>query len=226
MGEPSGSALDRQDEPCSRAQQSGRATAKGRSLRARLGRNSHSVLTVGLQYRSKSCQTRKPWSPAKRDLPAATVNPTAPVEWRDVEPTPTGAIIVDEMNGRMSAYQDNRLNLVPVGDVSAGRTPAFEPDRTGERRLLGYWNLTLRSLRPGIAESPGDRAPLSRIRQALTMVIACENESADRVTAGGTPAMPLTASRRRTWRHSSGARRHGTHSNSHRPLRRKCRAAR
>jgi len=116
------------------------------------------------------------------------VNPTTLLDWRDVEPTPTGAIIVDEMNGRMSAYLDNRLNLVPVGDVSAGRRTAFGPDRIGQRRLLGYRNLTLRSLRPGIAESSGARVPLSRIRQALTTVIACVTESADRVTAGGTPS--------------------------------------
>src|SRR5512143_2142692 len=44
------------------------------------------------------------WIPTKRDLPAATANPTTPLARHNAEPTPTGAIIVDEMNGRVSAY--------------------------------------------------------------------------------------------------------------------------
>ena len=60
----------------------------------------------------------------------------------DVKPTPTGAIIVDAMNGPTPACLTTGLNLVHVDAVAAGHRIALERGRIGEPYIPGCENLT------------------------------------------------------------------------------------
>src|SRR5262249_57902171 len=51
---------------------------------------------------------------ANENLPAVIVNPSTPIGPRDVEPTPTGRIIVGAARGRVPGFVDTGLNLVQV----------------------------------------------------------------------------------------------------------------
>ena len=83
---------------------------------------------------------------AARGLDAVIVNPTFPVGWGDIKPTPTGAVIRDFLAGRIPAYVDTGMNVVDVDDVAEGHWLAFERGRRGERYILGHANLTMREL--------------------------------------------------------------------------------
>jgi dihydroflavonol-4-reductase len=100
------------------------------------------------------------------------VNPSTPPGPRDVQPTPTDAIIVDAMNGRMPASVDTGLNLVHVDGVPAAHFLALEPARIGGRHILRSENLTLRHTLLAIAELTRAPAPLFRIPHPLAMSIA------------------------------------------------------
>ena len=86
---------------------------------------------------------------AASGLPVVIVNPTTPIGAGDIKPTPTGKIILDFIRGRLPAYVDTGLNLVPVEDV-AGR---FLMERF-HRVLLG---------------NGGDKAAALREAQLATM---------------------------------------------------------
>ena len=65
---------------------------------------------------------------------------------RDWRPTPTGQVIVDFLAGRIPAYLQTGLNIVPVEDVARGHILAAERGRVGERYLIGGQNITFKAL--------------------------------------------------------------------------------
>ena len=75
---------------------------------------------IGHYKRSKFLAELEAIKAASAGVPVVIVNPTAPVGPGDWKPTPTGRIIVDFLNGKMPAYVDTGLNVVPVEDVAAG----------------------------------------------------------------------------------------------------------
>src|SRR5207247_7225839 len=101
---------------------------------------------VGHYKRSKLLAEQSVLAAASEGLPAIVVNPTTPVGPGDWKPTPTGRIIVDFLRGRMVAYLDTGLNVVPVEDVAAGHLLAAERGRIGERYILGGRNMSLKGI--------------------------------------------------------------------------------
>jgi dihydroflavonol-4-reductase len=88
------------------------------------------------------------------------VNPTVPVGPGDLQPTPTGKMIVDVAYGRARGYlARSALNVVAVEDVAAGHLRAFERGRSGERYLLGGENVSIREAFAVIARAAGRPAP-------------------------------------------------------------------
>lgn len=127
----------------------------------------------------------------KEDLPAVIVNPSAPVGPRDIKPTPTGAIIVDAVNGKMPAYVDTGLNIVHVDDVAAGHWLAFQHGKIGEKYILASENLTLKQILYLIADITHGKAPKFKMPYKLAMLIAYCNEYAIRIIGRGEPKVSI-----------------------------------
>jgi len=106
------------------------------------------------------------------DIDAVIVNPTFPVGWADVKPTPTGAVIRDFLAGRMPAYVDTGMNVVDVEDVAEGHRLALERGRRGERYILGHANLMMRELLELVGEIAGRPAPRVRIPHSIALGLA------------------------------------------------------
>jgi len=109
---------------------------------------------------------------AERGLDAVIVNPTFPIGWGDVKPTPTGAVIRDFLAGRLPAYVETGMNVVDVDDVAEGHWLAFERGRRGERYILGNANLTMRELLGELAALSGRPAPRLRLPYAVALGLA------------------------------------------------------
>jgi dihydroflavonol-4-reductase len=109
---------------------------------------------------------------ADRGLEAVIVNPTFPIGWGDVKPTPTGALIRDFLRGRMPAYVDTGMNVVDVDDVAEGHWLAFERGRRGERYILGNANVTMRELLELVAQVSGKKPPRVRLPYAVALGLA------------------------------------------------------
>jgi dihydroflavonol-4-reductase len=108
----------------------------------------------------------------ERGLDAVIVNPTFPIGWGDIKPTPTGALIRDFLGGRLPAYLDTGMNVVDVDDVAEGHWLAFERGRRGELYILGNVNVTMRELLEALAQVSGRRAPWLRLPYPLALGLA------------------------------------------------------
>ena len=93
---------------------------------------------AGAYKRSKLLAEQLVLEAASNAVPAVVVNPTTPVGPGDWKPTPTGRIIVDFLRGRMPAYVETGLNLVPVEDVATGHLLAGQRGRVGERAFSAH----------------------------------------------------------------------------------------
>jgi len=118
---------------------------------------------------------------AAEGLPVVIVNPTTPVGPGDWKPTPTGRIVLDFLNGRMPAYVDTGLNLVPVEDAAAGHLLAAERGHVGERYILGGRNLTLKEILDMLATITGHPAPRLRLPHAVALAAAYADQAVSRV---------------------------------------------
>ena len=145
---------------------------------------------IGHYKRSKFLAEQESLGAAAEGFPVVIVNPTTPVGAGDWKPTPTGKIILDFLNGRMPAYVDTGLNVVPVEDVAQGHLLAAERGRTGERYILGGRNMTLKEILDVLAQITGSRAPRIRLPHAVALVAACADHLVSRVLRRE-PRIPL-----------------------------------
>lgn len=128
---------------------------------------------TGHYKRSKYEAERLALRMAAAGAPIVVVNPTAPVGAADVKPTPTGAILVDFMRGRLPAVVDTGLNFVHVSDVADGHVLALEKGVIGERYVLGNaeGNLSLLDMLQRVAKITGLPAPQWRIPHAMARLL-------------------------------------------------------
>ncbi len=145
---------------------------------------------VGHYKRSKLLAEQLVLEAAAGGLPAVVVNPTTPVGAGDWKPTPTGRIVVDFLRGRMVAYVETGLNLVPVEDVARGHLLAADRGRVGERYILGARNMRLKEIFDVLARLSGRPAPTVRIPLGLAVVAGVLSETAARITHRE-PRVPL-----------------------------------
>jgi dihydroflavonol-4-reductase len=118
---------------------------------------------IGNYKRSKFMAEQVAHEFASAGLPVVIVNPTYPVGFGDVKPTPTGKVILDFIKGRMPAYVDTGLNIVGVEDVARGHLLAEERGCIGERYILGGENWSLEELLESLAHICNRRTPRVRI---------------------------------------------------------------
>lgn len=145
---------------------------------------------IGHYKRSKFLAELEAIKAAESGFPVVIVNPTAPVGPSDWKPTPTGRIIVDFLNGKMPAYVDTGLNLVPVEDVAAGHLLASDKGRTGERYILGARNMTLKQILETLAPIAGRPAPRVRLPHAIALAAGYADEFVSRLS-GREPSIPV-----------------------------------
>jgi dihydroflavonol-4-reductase len=145
---------------------------------------------VGDYKRSKFIAEQEVLLAARQGLPAVVVNPTTPVGAGDWKPTPTGRMIVDFLRGRMLAYVETGLNLVPVQDVAAGHLAAAERGAVGQRYILGGRNMRLKEIFDALAAITGRAAPRLRLPHAVAMTIGFSSEVVARLLHRE-PAVPL-----------------------------------
>ena len=94
-----------------------------------------------------------------KKLPVVIVNPAAPVGPRDIQPTPTGKMILDAAMKKIPAYLDTGLNIVHVDDVAKGHLQAFNKGILGERYILGGENMTFKEILEMISVLCGHNPP-------------------------------------------------------------------
>src|SRR5262245_18596114 len=145
---------------------------------------------IGHYKRSKLMAERAVREAAHQGAPVVIVNPTTPVGPGDWRPTPTGQVIVDFLGGRIPAYLQTGLNLVPVEDVAAGHILAAERGRVGERYLLGGPNMTFKALLDTLATVSGHPAPRLRLPWRAAMAIGFADQFVARLR-GRDPRIPL-----------------------------------
>ena len=145
---------------------------------------------IGHYKRSKFLAEQEAREAAARGLPVVIVNPTTPVGPGDWKPTPTGKIILDFLQGRMPAYLDTGLNVVPVEDCAAGHLLAAERGLVGERYILGGRNMTLKEILDVLARITGRAAPRVRLPHAVALA-AGYVENAFARALGREPQIPL-----------------------------------
>ncbi|MGB9068078.1 MAG: hopanoid-associated sugar epimerase [Candidatus Acidiferrales bacterium] len=137
---------------------------------------------IGHYKRSKFQAELEAIKAAAAGIPVVIVNPTAPVGPGDWKPTPTGGIIVDFLNGKIPAYVDTGLNVVPVEDCAAGHLLAAEKGRIGERYILGARNMTLKEILGALAAITGRSAPRLRLPHAVALAAGYADEFFSRLT--------------------------------------------
>jgi dihydroflavonol-4-reductase len=145
---------------------------------------------IGHYKRSKFLAEQEALKAAREGLPLVVVNPTTPVGPGDCKPTPTGKIILDFLRGKIPAFVDTGLNLVPAEDVAEGHLLAAERGTPGERYILGGANMTLKEILESLARITGRPAP----RMQLPYVVAYAAgliENAIARLAGREPQIPL-----------------------------------
>jgi dihydroflavonol-4-reductase len=110
--------------------------------------------------RTKVAAERLVLQAAGQGLEVVCVNPTTVVGPLDREPTPSGKMIRDVVEGRMLGYlMGAGLNVVSVQDVARGHRLALERGRSGQRYILGSENLELRQAFDAITQAVGLRSP-------------------------------------------------------------------
>jgi dihydroflavonol-4-reductase len=132
---------------------------------------------------------------ALQDPNVVVVNPSTPIGWGDVRPTPTGKIVLDFLRGRMPAYVDTGLNLVDVEDVAKGHLLAWRRGQPGQRCILGHENISLQSMLVRLAKLTGRRAPRLRLPYTAAFAAGAISELIQGCFLQRRPAVPLEAVR-------------------------------
>jgi len=126
-------------------------------------------------------------------VPVVAVLPTAPVGAGDWKPTPTGKMVRDFMQGRITARAPGNggLNLVAVEDVAKMHVAALQRGRIGERYVVGGENLSFDAIWLMLAEITGKPMPKWRAPYALALAAAYVDEARCRLNPMAEPIAPL-----------------------------------
>ncbi|MFX1390840.1 MAG: epimerase, partial [Promethearchaeota archaeon] len=118
----------------------------------------------------------------EKGLPLVIVNPTLVIGVRDIKPTPSGALIVDIVNGDMPGYIEGAINVIDVEDVARGQIQAAQKGRIGERYLFGNENLFVGDFFKLIAEIGGVKPPKRKIPYRLALLVGYLFQVGSRIT--------------------------------------------
>lgn len=151
----------------------------------------HLKAVVGHYKRSKFLAQELALEEAARGLPIVLVNPSTPVGPGDIKPTATGKIVVDYLLGKMPAYVDTGLNLVPVEDVALGHLLAAEKGEIGRLYILGHLNMSLKEILDMLSEITGLPAPKLRIPYPIAWLAGAVDTAVEGYLLRREPSVPL-----------------------------------
>ncbi len=146
---------------------------------------------VGPYKRSKYQAEVEAFKLCQKGLPLVVVNPTTPMGWGDVKPTPTGKMVLDFIRGRIPAYVDTGLNVVDVEDVAQGHILALRKGRIGQRYILGNRNMTLKEILSTLAAIVGRRPPKVKLPHWLALMAAYADGMIEGKILRREPRIPL-----------------------------------
>jgi dihydroflavonol-4-reductase len=89
----------------------------------------------------------------KQGLPLVVVNPAEVIGVRDINPTPSGKLILNVLNRKWPGYSAGGNNFVGVEDVARGHILAAQKGKIGERYILGNTNLRYKEFFDLVAET-------------------------------------------------------------------------
>lgn len=107
----------------------------------------------------------------QKGLPLVIVNPAVAIGVRDIEPGPSGKLMVDILNRKMPGYIDGGGNIIDVEDVARGHILAAQKGRIGERYILGNENLSVIDYFKIIEEVSGVKAPKFKIPYPFAIIM-------------------------------------------------------
>ena len=146
---------------------------------------------VGHYKRSKFLAQEAVLEFARKGTPVVLVNPSTPVGPGDLKPTATGKIIVDFLKGKMPAYLDTGLNLVPVEDVAKGHLLAEELGQFGELYILGHLNMSLKEILGMLASITGLPVPRIEIPYSFAWLAGCIDTAVEGYLLNRQPQVPI-----------------------------------
>lgn len=146
---------------------------------------------VGHYKKSKFLAQEVVLEMASNGLPVVLVNPSTPVGPGDLKPTATGKIVVDFLSGKMPAFLDTGLNLVPVEDVAHGHLLAEEKGVDGELYILGHLNMSLKEILEMLAGITGLAAPKVQIPYPVAYAVGLLDTLVEGYALNREPRVPL-----------------------------------
>ena len=150
---------------------------------------------IGPYKRSKFMAEQVAIEMAKSGMDVVVVNPTTPVGEQDINPTPTGRIVVDFLQGKFPAYVDTGLNLVDVRECARGHVAALEKGRSGERYILGGENLTLKEILDKLGAITGLPSPKIKVPYMVALATGVVDEVVTGRILGREPRVTIDAVR-------------------------------
>ncbi len=145
---------------------------------------------IGHYKKSKYLAEQEAVKAIKLGQDIVIVNPSTPIGAWDIKPTPTGDIIVRFLQRKMPFYVNTGLNLIDVRDVAWGHLLALEKGTTGDRYILGNYNLTFRALLEKLAKITNIPAPQHTIPYLIPYTVAWIDEKILTLIAKK-PSVPL-----------------------------------
>jgi dihydroflavonol-4-reductase len=101
---------------------------------------------------------------AHEGLPVVIINPTVPVGPRDHNPTPSGELIVNILQGKFPVYADGGFNVIDVVDCCQGMIQAMETGEPGQKYILGNRNVRVKEFFDLIVQVAGrGKSPFIRL---------------------------------------------------------------
>jgi len=127
---------------------------------------------------------------ARDGLPVVIVNPSVPIGAQDRSPTPSGALIVNILKGKLPAYVDGGINILDVIDCAQGMIQAMAVGTVGETYILGNQNVSVKEFFDLIVRVAGrGKSPVIR----LPKWVAVSSGYAYQTLAWFTRKTPLTS---------------------------------
>jgi len=80
----------------------------------------------------------------RQGLPVVIVNPANPIGPGDMAPTPTGALIISILKGKLPGYVDGGINLIDLTDCARAIVAAMEKGKVSEKYVLGNRNVSIK----------------------------------------------------------------------------------
>jgi dihydroflavonol-4-reductase len=154
----------------------------------------------GSYKRSKYVAEHEVLRAAAQGLDVCLALPTFPLGPRDIDPTPTGKVVLDFLNGKMPAFVDTAMNVTHVDDLAAGHLAALERGRTGRSYILGGENLSMRSILQTLASCTGLPMPRRAVPRGLALAAGVASDLIEGRVLRRQPHVPLEAARMSTTR--------------------------